>query len=75
MSETVSYQMFIDGAWCDAADGATLESVNPATGEVWCRFPNAGAGDVDRAVKAALPISSPSRPTGSPRSKPAIPAS
>ena len=53
MSEIASYRMFIDGAWCDAADGATLESVNPATGDIWCRFPNAGAADVDRAVKAA----------------------
>ncbi|HVJ40552.1 MAG TPA: aldehyde dehydrogenase [Dongiaceae bacterium] len=53
MTETQTYQMFVDGRWCDAANAATLESVNPATGEVWCRFPNATAEDVDRAVLAA----------------------
>lgn len=53
MTEIQSYQMFIDGTWCDATGNATLESVNPATGAVWCRFPNATAEDVDCAVRAA----------------------
>ena len=26
-------RMFIDGAWCDAASGATVEATSPATGE------------------------------------------
>ena len=25
--------MFIDGEWCDAASGATVEATSPATGE------------------------------------------
>jgi len=29
------YQMYIDGEWCDAEDGATPESINPATTKVW----------------------------------------
>ena len=45
--------MYIDGAWADASDGRTLESVNPATGEAWATFPAATAHDVDRAVRAA----------------------
>lgn len=53
MADIRSYQMFIDGAWVDAEDGATLESRNPATEQVWCRFPAASAADVDRAVEAA----------------------
>ncbi|UWQ99058.1 aldehyde dehydrogenase [Rhodobacteraceae bacterium S2214] len=48
-----TYQMLIDGAWCDAADGARFDSVNPATGDVWSSVPEATAQDVDRAVQAA----------------------
>ena len=47
------YQMYIDGEWCDAADGATLDSVNPATGEVWAKVAVAGEAEVNRAVAAA----------------------
>src|SRR4030095_877280 len=53
MGEPKSYRMLIDGALVDAADGARLESINPATGEVWATFPAATAGDVERAVRAA----------------------
>lgn len=53
MGELKSYRMLIDGALVDAADGARLESVNPATGETWASFPAAGTADVDRAVRAA----------------------
>jgi len=47
------YQMYIDGEWCDAKDGATLESINPATGKVWATAAVAGEGEVNRAVAAA----------------------
>ena len=47
------YQLYIDGEWCDAEDGARLDSVNPATGEVWATAAVAGAAEVDRAVAAA----------------------
>ena len=53
MTDLVRYQMLIDGAWVDAEDGGTFESANPATGEAWAVIPEATAGDVDRAVKAA----------------------
>lgn len=53
MSELTKYQMLIDGAWVDAADGATFTSFNPATGVVWSEVPEATADDVDRAVRAA----------------------
>lgn len=46
-------QLFIGGEWSDAAGGATLETINPATGEVITTFADAGAADVDRAVSAA----------------------
>jgi aldehyde dehydrogenase (NAD+) len=47
------YQMLIGGEWVDAHDGRTFESVNPYTGRVWARVPEAGEEDVDRAVRAA----------------------
>jgi len=53
MTAIKNYQMLIDGAWVDASDGALFESVNPTTGKVWCRVPEATAEDVDRAVQAA----------------------
>lgn len=46
-------QAFIDGAFCDAADGAKFETVNPATGEVLAEVAHCKAADVDRAVAAA----------------------
>jgi aldehyde dehydrogenase (NAD+) len=45
--------MLIDGERCAAADGAWFPSVNPASEELWAEFPDAGAADVDRAVRAA----------------------
>ncbi|MBL8583677.1 MAG: aldehyde dehydrogenase, partial [Rhizobiaceae bacterium] len=45
--------MFIGGAWVDALSGQTLESRNPATGELLATVPAAGAADIDRAVAAA----------------------
>jgi len=47
------YQMYIDGDWCDAEDNAKLESINPATGEVWATAAVAGVAEVNRAVAAA----------------------
>ncbi len=53
MSDVRGYKMLIDGEWCDASDGGRFDSVNPATGDVWCRVPEATEADVDRAVRAA----------------------
>ncbi|WP_423196114.1 MULTISPECIES: aldehyde dehydrogenase [unclassified Cupriavidus] len=44
---------YIDGAWTDAADGATFDCINPATGERLARVAACGAADIDRAVAAA----------------------
>jgi len=44
---------FIDGAFAPAADGATFDTVNPATGAVLARVAHCGRADVDRAVAAA----------------------
>ncbi|MDW3687532.1 aldehyde dehydrogenase [Cupriavidus sp. CV2] len=46
-------QAYIDGRWADAADGATFETINPATGTVLASVAACGAEDVNRAVAAA----------------------
>jgi 4-(gamma-glutamylamino)butanal dehydrogenase len=46
-------QAFIDGAFRDAASGATFETENPATGEVITSVAAGDATDVDTAVQAA----------------------
>lgn len=53
MNDVRDYKMLIDGEWCDASDDGRFDSVNPATGEVWCRVPEATEADVDLAVQAA----------------------
>ena len=46
-------QNFIDGEFVDAADGATEEVTNPATGDVIAEMQLSTEKDVDRAVAAA----------------------
>jgi len=53
MGDIQNYQMLIDGNWVDASDGGSFDSINPASGEVWCRVPAATDVDVDTAVRAA----------------------
>ena len=48
-----TYQMLIGADWQPAASGRTYESQNPYTGQTWAVVPDAGATDVDRAVRAA----------------------
>jgi len=54
MSTTVSkHQNFVGGEWVDAAEGGTMEVINPATGETIAEVPRGTQADVDRAVEAA----------------------
>jgi aldehyde dehydrogenase (NAD+) len=46
-------RLFIGGEWQDAASGSTFQTFNPSTGEVLTEVAEAGAEDVDRAVRAA----------------------
>jgi len=50
---TIGNLAFIDGAPCAAADGATFQTVNPATEEPITEVAHCGCADVDRAVRAA----------------------
>jgi 1-pyrroline dehydrogenase len=54
MSVAVSqHKNYIGGKWVDAADGETMEVLNPATGETIAEVPASTADDADRAVQAA----------------------
>ncbi|MDF3931599.1 aldehyde dehydrogenase family protein [Pseudomonas citronellolis] len=46
-------QLYIDGQWRDAASGATLQPINPATRQPLEAVAAAGAAEVDLAVAAA----------------------
>jgi len=48
-----NYQMLIDGQWLDASSKATLETINPYTGQAWAQIPRAQVEDADAAVQAA----------------------
>lgn len=47
-------QFYIDGAWVDPVASVPFELVNPSTEEVFATVALGSAGDVDRAVSAAL---------------------
>tara|TARA_B100000795_G_scaffold91609_1_gene66848 strand:+ start:2874 stop:4355 length:1482 start_codon:yes stop_codon:yes gene_type:complete len=53
MSDIKNYQMLINGDWVDSSDGGTFDSVNPTTGEIWSRIPEATEADVNLAVETA----------------------
>ena len=53
MTDLKKYQMYIDGQWGNSESEKTFESFNPATEEPWAIIPEAGANEVDLAVKAA----------------------
>jgi aldehyde dehydrogenase (NAD+) len=46
-------ELLIDNRWVPSETGETFATVNPSTGEEICRVAAAGAGDVDKAVRAA----------------------
>src|SRR3954452_23238001 len=48
-----AYKNFVGGEWVDAVEGATMDVVNPATGEKIAEVPQGTQADVDRAVEAA----------------------
>ena len=53
MSVATRHQNFVGGEWVDAAEGETMEVINPATGEAIAEVPRGSQEDVDRAVAAA----------------------
>ena len=49
-------QLFLNGEWTDASDGATFDVVDPATGEVIAKVADATADDVRAMVDAAAAV-------------------
>jgi betaine-aldehyde dehydrogenase/aminobutyraldehyde dehydrogenase len=47
------YKNFVGGEWVDAVEGATMDVINPASGEKVAEVPRGTQADVDRAVEAA----------------------
>ncbi|THF69896.1 aldehyde dehydrogenase [Deinococcus sp. Arct2-2] len=47
------YPLYIGGQFVPAQSGALVDTVNPYTGKVWARVPEAGPEDVNAAVRAA----------------------
>ncbi len=52
-TQTLQYDLLIDGEWRPAASGDYFEVENPATGETVARMANAGEQDVAAAVASA----------------------
>lgn len=50
----MTHKLWINGTWTASLDGAAMGVENPATGETIAEVVNAGRGDVDRAVQAAV---------------------
>ena len=48
-----TYQMYVNGKWVDSESGKTFAVYDPASEEVIAYAPDAGAADVERAVRAA----------------------
>jgi succinate-semialdehyde dehydrogenase/glutarate-semialdehyde dehydrogenase len=46
-------QCYINGQWCDADSGETIDVTNPATGEVIGTIPKMGAAETRRAIEGA----------------------
>ncbi len=51
--ENLPQKMFIDGQWVASSSDRMIDTIDPATGSVIGRFPEANSDDVDRAVASA----------------------
>lgn len=55
-NSAIETRLFINGAYCDAADNATFDTVNPATQQTLANVARGKQADVDRAVQAARAV-------------------
>jgi betaine-aldehyde dehydrogenase len=53
VSELRTLRNYVNGEFVDAADGRTLDVIDPTTGEVYATSPLSGAADVDAAMASA----------------------
>ena len=69
MAHRDAHKNFIGGRWVDAAEGGTMEVLNPATGETIAEVPSCTAADVDarsRRRRRRCPSGSTRRPASVP---------
>jgi succinate-semialdehyde dehydrogenase/glutarate-semialdehyde dehydrogenase len=52
-TDFLKQQCYIDGKWCDADSGATLDVVDPGSGKVLGTVPKMGTEETRRAIEAA----------------------
>lgn len=52
-SPQVRGSLYIDGRWCEADSGGTIDVINPATEELFCQVARCGRAETQRAVEAA----------------------
>jgi len=52
-TDFLKQQCYIDGKWCDADSGATLDVTDPGTGKVLGTVPKMGTEETRRAIEAA----------------------
>lgn len=55
-NSAIEARLFINGAYCDAADNSMFETVNPATRQTLANVARGKQADVDRAVHAAREV-------------------
>ncbi len=53
VSDDFPLKLYINGRWCDAQDGDTLVTFDPATGKPLAEVAAANGADIDAAVAAA----------------------
>jgi succinate-semialdehyde dehydrogenase/glutarate-semialdehyde dehydrogenase len=52
-TQVLKQQCYIDGQWCDADGGGTINVTDPGNGTVLGTVPNMGAAETERAIDAA----------------------
>ncbi|MBN2043083.1 MAG: aldehyde dehydrogenase family protein [Candidatus Aenigmarchaeota archaeon] len=62
-----TYSNYIDGKWVKSESGKTFDNINPATGEMLCRFQASTQKDVLKAVTAAEKAFAPWKNTPAPK--------
>lgn len=58
-TDFLKQQCYIDGTWCDADSGSTIDVTDPGTGETLGTIPKMGTDETRRAIEAAeaaLPV-------------------
>ena len=53
MTNQQHFKLYIDGEFVTGGDGQTMQSINPANGQVWSSFDCASKGDIERVVESA----------------------